>query len=123
MTPDAPNRSSLEALLKDQAAAVDMNGDDPAALWASVIETESALITDGLHVVGQPMDDATLASHLQMMDFADDYRSYVINYGLGQEMVKTWIEAQGDSPVWRWKAMERLLSEPILPDDLAVPAP
>ncbi|MEM8918487.1 MAG: hypothetical protein AAGE37_06450 [Pseudomonadota bacterium] len=59
----------------------------------------------------------------QMMDFAEDYRSYVINYGLGQEMVQAWIEAQGDDPVWRWKAMERLLSEPMLPDDLAVPAP
>ncbi|SIN63824.1 hypothetical protein SAMN02745824_1299 [Parasphingorhabdus marina DSM 22363] len=59
----------------------------------------------------------------QMMDFSEQYRSYVINYGLGQEMVKAWIEAQGDGPVWRWKAMERLLSEPMLPDDLVVPAP
>lgn len=54
----------------------------------------------------------------QMMDFAEEYRSYVINYGLGQEMVKAWVEAQGDGLVWRWKAMERLLSEPVLPQDL-----
>ena len=72
MAPDAPNRPALEALLKDQAAAVDMDGDDPAALWAAVLETETALITDGLHVVGQPMDDSTLTSHLDMMNFADD---------------------------------------------------
>jgi hypothetical protein len=54
----------------------------------------------------------------QMADFNDQYRSYVINYGLGMEMVRDWIEAQGDAPVWRWKAMERLLSEPMLPGDL-----
>ncbi len=54
----------------------------------------------------------------QMLAFNDQYRSYVINYGLGQDMVKTWIERQGDGPVWRWKAMERLLSEPIQPSDM-----
>ena len=54
----------------------------------------------------------------QMTDFNEQYRSYVINYGLGQDMVREWIEAQGDAPVWRWKAMERLLSEPMLPGDL-----
>lgn len=56
----------------------------------------------------------------QLLDFNDQYRSYVINYGLGQDMVQHWIEAQGTAPVWRWKAMERLLSEPILPEDLIV---
>ncbi|WP_339824863.1 hypothetical protein [uncultured Parasphingorhabdus sp.] len=56
----------------------------------------------------------------QMTDFNEQYRSYVINYGLGMEMVRDWIEAQGDAPVWRWKAMERLLSEPVLPEDLLV---
>jgi len=54
----------------------------------------------------------------QMTDFNEQYRSYVINYGLGMEMVRDWIEAQGEAPVWRWKAMERLLSEPMLPGDL-----
>lgn len=54
----------------------------------------------------------------QMTDFNEQYRSYVINYGLGMEMVRDWVEAQGDAPVWRWKAMERLLSEPMLPGDL-----
>ncbi|GAB5482565.1 MAG: hypothetical protein Pars92KO_23220 [Parasphingorhabdus sp.] len=54
----------------------------------------------------------------QSLSFNDQYRSYVINYGLGQDMVKAWVEKQGDAPVWRWKAMEKLLSEPMLPDDL-----
>lgn len=54
----------------------------------------------------------------QSLSFNDQYRSYVINYGLGQDIAKAWIERQGDAPVWRWKAMEKLLSEPMLPDDL-----
>ncbi|MEP2990557.1 MAG: hypothetical protein ABJL11_16705 [Parasphingorhabdus sp.] len=54
----------------------------------------------------------------QSLSFNDQYRSYVINYGLGLDMVREWIEAQGDAPIWRWKAMERLLSEPMLPQDL-----
>lgn len=54
----------------------------------------------------------------QSLSFNDQYRSYVINYGLGQDMVKAWVERQGDAPVWRWKAMEKLLSEPMLPSDL-----
>jgi hypothetical protein len=57
---------------------------------------------------------------IQSLKFNDDYRSYVINYGLGQDMVRAWIEAQGDVPIWRWKAMERLLSEPMLPGELVV---
>lgn len=56
----------------------------------------------------------------QSLSFNDQYRSYVINYGLGQDMVKAWVEAQGDGPVWRWKAMEKLLSEPMLPGDLKI---
>ena len=54
----------------------------------------------------------------QSLSFNDQYRSYVINYGLGQDMVKAWVERQGDAPIWRWKAMEKLLSEPMLPSDL-----
>ena len=54
----------------------------------------------------------------QSLSFNDQYRSYVINYGLGLDMVREWIEAQGDAPIWRWKAMEQLLSEPMLPGDL-----
>ena len=54
----------------------------------------------------------------QSLAFNDQYRSYVINYGLGQDMVKDWIERQGTASTWRWKAMEKLLSEPMLPNDL-----
>lgn len=56
----------------------------------------------------------------QLLAFTEQYRSYVINYGLGREMVAAYIEAQGADPATRWRAMERILSEPTLPGDLLV---
>lgn len=56
----------------------------------------------------------------QLLAFTEQYRSYVINYGLGREMVAAYIEAQGADPEARWEAMERILSEPTLPSDLIV---
>ena len=54
----------------------------------------------------------------QLLAFTEEYRSYVINYGHGRDMVAAWIEAQGDSQEARWSAMRRLLSEPTVPADL-----
>jgi hypothetical protein len=56
----------------------------------------------------------------QLLAFTEHYRTYVINYGLGRDMVAAHIEAQGESPEARWAAMERILSEPTLPSDLIV---
>ena len=52
------------------------------------------------------------------IDFTDQYRTYVINYGLGQDMVRAYIEAAGSDPKARWARMEKILSEPTLPGDL-----
>jgi hypothetical protein len=56
----------------------------------------------------------------QSIAFTEHYRAYVINYGLGQAMVKTHIERAGATRAARWTAMRRLLSEPSLPSDLEV---
>ena len=56
----------------------------------------------------------------QSIDFTQQYRSYVINYGLGQDMVRAFVEAAGTTPQARWAAMERVISEPTLPSDLLV---
>ena len=52
------------------------------------------------------------------LDFDRAYRSYVINYGLGQDMVRRAVEAVGPDPAVRWARMRRLLSEPTQPADL-----
>lgn len=57
----------------------------------------------------------------QRVRFIDVYRSYVINYNLGQDMVKRYIEARGgteDNPEKRWTEFERLISSPRLPSGL-----
>jgi len=54
----------------------------------------------------------------QSLAFIERYRAYVINYGLGEEMVAAAIARAGTEPAARWAAMRRLLSEPTLPADL-----
>jgi hypothetical protein len=56
----------------------------------------------------------------QALKFADTYRSYVISYGLGQDMVEAYVNAAGPGQAERWKRMEQLLSEPTLPGELAL---
>ena len=71
MAADAPERADIEALIAEQAAAVDMGGSDAGALWLRLLETEKALIPDGLHVLGRPMSDAARADYLAIMEGAD----------------------------------------------------
>ena len=54
----------------------------------------------------------------QRVKFMDTYRAYMINYGIGQDAVKAYVERVGKTPAERWKAFEALLSEPTLPVDL-----
>jgi len=57
----------------------------------------------------------------QRVRFFDQYRSYVINYNLGKDMVRRYIESRGgtlDNPTKRWEEFERLLSSPRLPSGL-----
>jgi len=53
------------------------------------------------------------------LSFIETYRSYIINYSLGQDMVRAHVERSGKSQDARWKAMERVISEPTTPNDLA----
>ena len=55
----------------------------------------------------------------QRVRFFDQYRSYVINYNLGKDMVRTFIERRaGEDPGKRWEEFGRLLSSPRLPSGL-----
>lgn len=54
----------------------------------------------------------------QSLSFTEQYRSYVINYGLGQDMVAADLARSGKTPVARWRRMEALISQPTLPADL-----
>lgn len=52
------------------------------------------------------------------LPFLDKYRSYVINYGLGEEMVTASLNAGNPSQDERWARMRRIISEPTIPADL-----
>lgn len=59
----------------------------------------------------------------QSVGFTDHYRSYVINYGLGRDMVRAFVEHGQPDEATRWRRMEHLLSEPTPPRDLLAPPP
>jgi hypothetical protein len=57
----------------------------------------------------------------QRVRFFDQYRSYVINYNLGKDLVRAFIERRtggGRSPKRRWTEFAALLSSPRLPSGL-----
>ncbi|HYK75445.1 MAG TPA: hypothetical protein VEV16_00580, partial [Daejeonella sp.] len=58
------------------------------------------------------------------ISFIKKYRSYVINYNYGQDMVKKYIEAKGGTaaaPEKRWEIFGWLLSNPVIPAQLYNP--
>ena len=54
----------------------------------------------------------------QSVAFTDHYRSYVINYGWGKDLVRAYIERGKPDQGERWRRMEKILSEPTQPSDL-----
>jgi hypothetical protein len=60
----------------------------------------------------------------QRLRFIEQYRSYVINYNYGLDLVRNYITARGgtsDQPVRRWQEFEALISSPRLPSSLRQP--
>jgi hypothetical protein len=55
----------------------------------------------------------------ESLDFDEEYRSYVINYSVGEDLVRAYVDRAGSEPGARWAAYERILSTPTLPADLA----
>ncbi|MEM1361714.1 MAG: magnesium chelatase subunit H [Pseudomonadota bacterium] len=70
--PGDPARAELQSLIAEQAAAVDMDGADPDALWLTVLETEDALIPEGLHVLGRPLSDTARRDMIDLIPDLDD---------------------------------------------------
>lgn len=66
--PPEANSADLRDLIAAQAEAVDLDGSDPDTLWLRVLETEAALIPDGLHVLGRPADSGSVETTLDQMN-------------------------------------------------------
>lgn len=54
----------------------------------------------------------------QSVTFTQTYRSYVLNYGWGRDLVRRYIERGNPDAREQWRRMEHLLSEPTVPADL-----
>ncbi len=80
-------------------------------LESRITEAEAVALAQRYQLISEPRAKQSIA-------FTKQYRTYVINYGLGQDMVRADVERAGPSQEARWKRMEQLLSEPTLPSDL-----
>lgn len=59
----------------------------------------------------------------QRIKFLEKYRSYIINYNVGLDLVRKYIEHNGgtdNNPQLRWKLFQELLSNPVTPGKLKV---
>jgi hypothetical protein len=79
-------------------------------LEGRIARAEAVALTERYQLVGRKRAEQSVA-------FTDQYRSYVINYGLGKDLVAAHVEAAG-GPAARWEAMRRILSQPTLPKHL-----
>ncbi|MDO8994245.1 hypothetical protein [Daejeonella sp.] len=60
---------------------------------------------------------------LKSISFIKKYRSYIINYNYGMDLVKQYVEAKagdGNDPKKQWEVFGQLLSNPVLPGDLLI---
>ncbi|MEM9585147.1 MAG: cobaltochelatase subunit CobN [Pseudomonadota bacterium] len=70
--PHGPERNGLEELIRAQAETVDLSAFDLDQLWLKLIETENALIPDGLHIVGKTPSETSVNDTLNLMEFDTD---------------------------------------------------
>ena len=68
MALDDPLREELEALIKEQADAVDFAETDLDDLWMKLLETEDALVPEGLHVVGRSLSNEQRQSYVDAVE-------------------------------------------------------
>jgi hypothetical protein len=54
----------------------------------------------------------------QSLRFDAAYRSYVINYSVGEDLVRAYVDRHGGDQKARWAAYVRIMSTPTLPADL-----
>lgn len=58
----------------------------------------------------------------QSLGFIEHYRSYVINYSIGKDLVRAYVEHGAPDEATRWTRMGHVLSDAMLPEDLAAAA-
>jgi len=97
-------RRDAEALeyVPNEAARRYLEGRLDAAAAAAFLETYGLMSEDQAR---------------QRVKFIDQYRTYVINYNLGQDLVRAYVERRSSASD-RWPAFKELLASPRLPEGL-----
>lgn len=112
-------------------------GLDPktAAAYGALMDAKAALAQSELTIAAAYLDGkmskpeaikalakyglTSTARAEKRLSFIETYRAYIINYSLGQDLVRAHVERAGKTEAARWAAMERVISEPTTPADLA----
>ena len=129
-----PERMKFEKEVLFPAAGIDpAQAEEYYAVQELVKQLDYAVNEAARRLINGEIDAATAAAWLskyalmdekhaqQRVKFIQRYRSYVINYNLGEDMVRNYIEKRGgtpDQPEKRWNEFEQLLASPRLPSGL-----
>jgi hypothetical protein len=111
-----PNTAAAYAAVQRAIAKLSYAGNEAARRYLNGEIDRAGAVTWLQHYAMMPADRAE-----QRTRFFDQYRSYVINYNLGQDMVRAYVEKHGgtaDRPDARWRVFEQLLAAPRLPSGL-----
>jgi hypothetical protein len=111
-----PQRAAEYKRVNDLVARLSYAGNEAARKYLNgEIKADSAARWLTRYALMEP------ARAQQRVRFFDTYRSYVINYNYGQDLVRDFVEsrAHGDPQV-RWREFSALLSSPRLPSGLKV---
>ncbi|HWS40606.1 MAG TPA: hypothetical protein VN247_04865 [Arenimonas sp.] len=110
-----------DALLK-LTAQLNYAGNEAAREYIDGKMTREQAIDWLINVELYPVEKAP-----QRVSFFDVNRSYVINYNLGKDLVKDYVEynsrssgTEADKTALRWQVFEKLISSPLLPSNLKV---
>jgi hypothetical protein len=111
-----PARAEEYARVRSLVDRLSYAGNEAARAYLNgVIDADSAAAWINAYALMEP------ARAQQRVRFIDTYRSYVINYNYGRDLVGDYVERRGgtvDSPARRWEVFRELLSTPRLPSDL-----
>ncbi|WP_457651608.1 hypothetical protein [Rhodocaloribacter sp.] len=114
-----PERAAAYAAVEERVGKLSYAGNEAARRYLDG-EIDAGAAADFLaRYALMPLERAR-----QRVRFIDAYRSYVINYNLGRDMVRAYVEAHGgaEDPERRWEVFKALLSSPRLPSGLAASA-
>jgi hypothetical protein len=130
--PNKTERMKFEKEVLFPAAGIDVTrADEYYAVQDLFKELDYAANEAARRLINGEIDEKAAAEWLQKyavmeparaekrVKFIQRYRSYVINYNLGEDMVRKYIEKRsGPDPEKRWSEFGKLLSSPRLPSSL-----